>query len=92
MAKSNLSQQQQSIKTPFMITPLVDIFGNLAEDKVAQAVISSTFRALADTLKYVLEFLDTLVMTHGYQVGISSFTDRILSINAVWRAIIKRGI
>ena len=40
MAKSNLSQQQQIIETPFMAKPLVDIFGYLAKDKVAQAVIN----------------------------------------------------
>ena len=45
-----------------MITPLVDIFGYLVEDKVAQSVINGTFIAPADTPKYVREFLDTLVM------------------------------
>ena len=41
----------------------MDIFGYLAEDKVAQAVINGTFIAPVDTPKYVLEFLDTLVMS-----------------------------
>ena len=45
-----------------MTKPFVDIFGYLAEDKVAQAVINGTFQAPADTPKYVLEFLETLVM------------------------------
>ena len=36
MAKSNLSRQQQSIETLFMTKPLVDIFGYIALDKVAQ--------------------------------------------------------
>ena len=45
-----------------MTKPFVDIFGYLAEDKVAQAVINGTFQALADTPKYVLEFSETLVM------------------------------
>ena len=40
----------------------VDIFGYLAEDRVAQAVINDTFQAPVDTPKYVLEFLETLVM------------------------------
>ena len=40
----------------------MDIFGYLAEDKVAQSVINGTFIAPADTPKYVLEFLDTLVI------------------------------
>ena len=62
MAKLNLPRQQQSIKIPFMTSPLVDIFGYLAKDKVAQAVINGTFMAPADTPKYVLEFLDTLIM------------------------------
>ena len=62
MAKLNLSQQQQSIEISSMINPLADIFGYLAEDKVTKAVINGTFRAPADTPKYVLEFLDTLVM------------------------------
>ena len=48
MAKSNLSRQQQSIETPFMTKPLVDIFEYLAEDKAAQAP------------KYVFEFLKKL--------------------------------
>ena len=56
MAKSNLSQQQQSVKTPFMTKPLVDIFEYSAEDKIAQAVINGTFKPLADTPKYVIEF------------------------------------
>ena len=46
-----------------MTSPLVDTFGYLAEDKVAQAVIKGTFIAPADTPKYVLEFLGTLVMS-----------------------------
>ena len=62
MVKSNLSRQQQSVETPFMTPPLVDIFGYLAEDKVAQLVINGTFIAPADTSKYILDFLDTLVM------------------------------
>ena len=45
-----------------MTPPLVDIFGYLAKDKVAQSVINGTFIAPANTSKYVLEFLDTLVM------------------------------
>ena len=65
MAKSNLSRQQQSVETPFMTPPLVDIFGYLAKDEVAQSVINGTFIAPADTNKYVLEFLDTLVMPEG---------------------------
>ena len=43
MAKSNLSRQQQSIETPFMTHPLVDIFGYLATDEVAQSVINGTY-------------------------------------------------
>ena len=62
IAKSNLSQQQQNIETPFMTKPLVHIFGYLAEDRVAQTVINGTFQAPADTPKYVLKFLETLVM------------------------------
>ena len=62
MAKSNLSRQQQSVETPFMTPPLVDIFRYLVEDKVAQSVINGTFIAPADTPKYVLEFLNTLIM------------------------------
>ena len=53
MAKSNLSRQQQSVETPFMTPPLVDIFGYLAKDKFAQSVINGTFIAPADTPKYV---------------------------------------
>ena len=49
MAKLDLSQQQQSIETPFMTTPLMDMFRYLAEDKVAQAVINGTFIAPANT-------------------------------------------
>ena len=45
MAKLNLSQQQQSIETPFMIFPLVDIFGYLAEDKLAQEISNCTIIA-----------------------------------------------
>ena len=45
-----------------MTPPLVDISEYSTEDKVAQSVINGTFIALADTTKYVLEFLDTLVM------------------------------
>ena len=62
MAKSNLSRQQHSIETPFMSSPLVDIFRYLAEDKVAQAVINGTFISTVNTPKYVLDFLDTLVI------------------------------
>ena len=62
MAKSNLSRQQQSIETQFMIKSLVDIFGYSAEDKVAQAVINGTFQPPADTPKYAIGFLETLVM------------------------------
>ena len=43
MVKSNLSRQQQSIETPIMTKRLVDIFGYLVEDKVAQTVINGTF-------------------------------------------------
>ena len=35
MAKSNLNRQQQINDTPFMTSPLVDIFGYLANDKPA---------------------------------------------------------
>ena len=45
-----------------MTKPFVDIFGYLAEDNVAQAVIKGTFQEPSDTPKYVLEFLETLVM------------------------------
>ena len=45
-----------------MTNPLVDIFGYLGKDKVAQAVINGTFIAPANSPKYVLEFLDKLVM------------------------------
>ena len=62
MAKSNLSQQQQSIETPFMTTPLVDIFGYLAKDGVAQSVINGTYQPLPNTPKFVKEFLKTLEM------------------------------
>ena len=62
MAKSNLSRQQQNIKTPFMTKPLVDIFGYLAEDKVAQSIINGTFQPPANRPKFVIEFLETLVM------------------------------
>ena len=62
MAKSNLYRLQQSIGTPFMTKLLVDRFGYLAEDKFTQVVINGTFQAPADTPKYVLEFLETLVM------------------------------
>ena len=62
MAKSNFSQQQQSIENPFMTKPLVDIFGYLAEDKVAQSVINGTFQPPANMPKYNIEFLETLVM------------------------------
>ena len=45
-----------------MTPPLVDIFRYLAEDKVAQAVIKGTFIAPVNTPKYILEFLDTLII------------------------------
>ena len=57
MAKSNLSRQQQSIETPFMTYPLVDIFGYLATDEVAQSVINGTYQPPPNTPKYVKEFL-----------------------------------
>ena len=41
----------------------MDIFGYLAEDKVAQAVINGTFQQLVDTSKYVIEFFEILVMS-----------------------------
>ena len=45
-----------------MKKPLVNIFGYLAEDKVAQAVINGTFQAPVDMPKCVLKYLETLVM------------------------------
>ena len=45
-----------------MTSTLVNILGYLAEDKVAQEVINGTFIAPGITPKYVLEFLDTLIM------------------------------
>ena len=62
MVKSNLSRQQQSIETPFITTPLVDIFGYLAKDGVAQSVINGTYQPPPNTPKYVIEFLQTLEM------------------------------
>ena len=60
MTNLNLLRQQQSIDTPFMTSPLDDIFVYLVNDKVAKEVLDGTFIAPESTLKYVLEFLDTL--------------------------------
>ena len=62
MAKSNLNRQQQSNDPPFMTSHLVDIFGYLANDKPAMEVINGTFVPPADTLEYVLEFLEVIKM------------------------------
>ena len=62
MAKSNLSRQQQSIETPFMTKPLVDIFGFLVENTVVQSVINGTFQSPTNMPKFVIEFLKTLEM------------------------------
>ena len=45
-----------------MTKPLVEIFGYLVEDKVAQSVINGTFQPPANTRKFVIKFLGTLVM------------------------------
>ena len=62
MAKSNLSQQQQSTSTPFMTEPLLTDFGYLANDKAAQEVLNGTYVPPPNTSKYVIEFLATLVI------------------------------
>ena len=45
-----------------MTTPLVDVFGYLAKDKVAQSVIHGTYQPPPNTPKYVKEFLQTVEM------------------------------
>ena len=45
-----------------MTSPLVDIFGYLVKDKVAQSVINGTYQPPQNTPKYVKEFLQTLEM------------------------------
>ena len=62
MVKSNLNRQQQSNNTPFITSPLVDIFGYLANDKLAMEVINGTFVPPDDMPGFVLEFLEVLKM------------------------------
>ena len=61
MAKSNLQRQQQSATTPFMTEPLLSDSGYLAHRKVAQEVLNRTYTLTPNSLKYVVEFLPTLV-------------------------------
>ena len=56
MAKSNLLRQQQSIDIPFMTSPLVDVFGYLANNKVTQGVLNGTFIVPKYNSNYVYEF------------------------------------
>ena len=62
MVKSNHSQQQQNIETPYMTKPLGDIFRYLAKEKVAQSVFNGNYKPPYNTPNFVKEFLKTLEM------------------------------
>ena len=57
MAAFNLTRQQQCIGTPFMFSPLIDNFGYLANEELAQQVINGTYIPPLWASKYAKEFI-----------------------------------
>ena len=62
IAASNLSRQQQSKGSPFMISPLVDDFGYLAKEEYAKQIIVGTYQISEGICSYATEFIQTLKM------------------------------
>ena len=52
IAASNLSRQQQSKGSPFMVPPLVDDLGYLAEEEYAKQIIAGTYQIPEGTCSY----------------------------------------
>ena len=61
IAKSNFDRQQQCIGTPFMMTPLLEEFGYLADNQDnVKSVLEGTYVPPESSCKYAKEFIETL--------------------------------
>ena len=65
IAESNRLRQKQCTDTPFMSEPLIDEFGYLAEESVAQQVIDGTYIVPEGTNEYVTDFIHSLKMPNS---------------------------
>ena len=63
MAESNKSRQQQCKNTPFMTTPLLEDFGYLPPEELANRVMDGTYTPPPGTCPYAVEFLASLKQT-----------------------------
>ena len=62
IAQSNRVRQQQCSGTPFMIPPLVEIFGHLANEEPAQQVKNGTFNIPEEVDPVVKDLIQSLKM------------------------------
>ena len=63
MADSNKSRQQQCEPTPFMTSPLLEDFGYLPPETLANQVMEGTYIPPKGTCPYAIEFLASLKRT-----------------------------
>ena len=63
IAASNKKRQQQCEGTPFMLPPLVDEFGFLANKEFAEQVMEETYKAPPNACPYAIEVMKELKMS-----------------------------